>query len=168
MHTCISKKLYFYKWNIKFFPSFYIYHWQGTELWVKHNTTKCKIWLPSWINFVYNKKKTQIFGVKHMTFYSSPGQCQRRAIALPPVLDSASPLALKLFKSHIFQIIWWIWFIFGVMIDDMSKIYSAITPPMLMKYEGSAINGSQDIEQKPILHERTLRPWPLTYWTQNQ
>ena len=34
-----------------------------------------------------------------------------------------------------------------------------------LKFEGSAINGSQDIEWKPIW---ILWPWPLTYWTQNQ
>ena len=68
----IFKKLCFHKWNIKkiiFHCQVFIFHCQGTELQVKHYTTKCKICFSS-INFAYNKKKIQIFGVK-MTFVSS-------------------------------------------------------------------------------------------------
>ena len=45
----ISKKLYFHKWNMKLF----IFHCQGTELWVKHYTTKCKTCFSLSIKFVY-------------------------------------------------------------------------------------------------------------------
>ena len=48
----------------------FIFHCQGTELRVKHYTTKCKICFSSSINFVDSKKKIQIFGV-NMNFISS-------------------------------------------------------------------------------------------------
>ena len=61
----ISKKLYFHNWNIKrflyFIAKIFIFNCQGTELRVKHYTTKCKICFSSSINFVYNKKKIHFF-----------------------------------------------------------------------------------------------------------
>ena len=47
----------------------FIFHCQGTELRVKQYTTKHKICLSSSINFKYDKKKIQIFGV-NMTVIS--------------------------------------------------------------------------------------------------
>ena len=47
-----------------------IFHCQGTEMRLKQDKTKCKIFFSSSISFVYNKKKVRILGV-NMTFISS-------------------------------------------------------------------------------------------------
>ena len=63
--------------------------------------------------------------------FSSPGQSSGRAIALPPVLASASTFTLKLFKSsyfpnHMMDLVH-IWY------DDIDpKFISAIPQPMPM------------------------------------
>ena len=36
-------------------------------------------------------------------------------------------LIVNLLKAHISQTIWWIWFIFGMMIDTGSEFYSMIS-----------------------------------------
>ena len=63
--------------------------------------------------------------------FSWAGQSPGRAIALPPASPSepTSTFAMKFLRAHIFHTVWWIWFIFGVMIDVDPNIYSALTPP---------------------------------------
>ena len=46
----------------------FIFHCQVRELQIKHYTAKCEICFYSSINFEYNKKKIEIFGV-NMTFF---------------------------------------------------------------------------------------------------
>ena len=64
-----------------------------------------------------------------MIIFSSPEQRSQRAIVLPP----ASTLALastnvkfyvKFLGPHYFQTLWWIWFMFGMMMDTGPKFYT--------------------------------------------
>ena len=43
-------------------------------------------------------------------------------------------LIVNILKAHIFRTIWWIWFIFGMMIDTGSEFYSMTPRPMPMTY----------------------------------
>ena len=41
---------------------------------------------------------------------------------------------LKFLRPHYFQTLWWIWFIFGMMIDTGPKFYSVLSPPPCMTF----------------------------------
>ena len=80
---------------------------------------------------------------KFTYIFSSPEQSSWRAIVLPPASALALALALasastnvsftlKFLGPHYFQTLWWIWFIFGMMIDTGPKFYSVPSPPPCM------------------------------------
>ena len=96
-----KKKKYFHKWNIKIFIYHcqdFIFHCQGTEMRVKHCTTKCKIHFSSSLDFVHKKEKIQIFGV-NMTYFIS--WSTKRYIS-----RVAKPL-MKLYTCTLFHFMRW-------------------------------------------------------------
>ena len=82
---------------------------------------------------------TQTSACTISAIFSSPEQCSLRAIVLPPASALASAVlastnvcfTLKFSGPLYFQTLWWIWFMFGMMIDIGPRFY---TVPSLPRY----------------------------------
>ena len=101
----ISKKLYFHKWNIKIFVfhrQVFIFHCQGTELQIKHYTTKCKRFTLLFfnkfcINVVYKKENSNFWSEYDFYFIDRSEK----------MYTCISFLALPLMKYTFFHFIRW-------------------------------------------------------------